>query len=155
MAQWKRICLTSMRMQVQSLALLSGLRMWCCCELWCRSQTLLGFGVAVAVVQAGCYSPNWTPSLGISICSRCGPKKTKKKKNHLLIPCQLISVLKQLLSIRRGQTRTLVDQQNNLSCLCVALTLFPKPCIYNQIAYIVTFPNSNRLPNCLQFTKMF
>ena len=30
-----------MRMLLQSLALLSGLRIWCCHELWCRSQTQL------------------------------------------------------------------------------------------------------------------
>ena len=31
-------------------ASLSGLRIWRCCELWCRSQAQLGSGVAVAVV---------------------------------------------------------------------------------------------------------
>ena len=46
----------------------------------CRSQMRLGPGVAVAVVQAGGYSFNWTPSLGPSICE-CSPKKPKKKKN--------------------------------------------------------------------------
>ena len=43
----------------------------------------LGSGVAVAVVEAGGYSYNWTPNLGASICCGCGPgkdKKTKKKK---------------------------------------------------------------------------
>ena len=35
----------SMRMQVGSLASLSGLRIWCCHELWCRSQMWLGSGV--------------------------------------------------------------------------------------------------------------
>ena len=35
-AQWKRIWLVSRRTQVRSLALLSGLRIWCCCDLWCR-----------------------------------------------------------------------------------------------------------------------
>ena len=35
-------------MQVQSLALLSGLRIWRCRELWCRSQMRLGSGVAVS-----------------------------------------------------------------------------------------------------------
>ena len=29
-------------MRVRSLALLSGLRIWCWSELWCRSQTQLG-----------------------------------------------------------------------------------------------------------------
>ena len=36
MAQWKRIWLASMRMQVRSLASLSGLRIHRCHELWCR-----------------------------------------------------------------------------------------------------------------------
>ena len=40
----------TMRLQVQSLASLSGLRIWHCCELWCRLQARLGSGVAVALV---------------------------------------------------------------------------------------------------------
>ena len=47
-AQWKQTQLVSMR-RVQSLASLSGSRIRCCHELWCRSQTQLGSGVAVAV----------------------------------------------------------------------------------------------------------
>ena len=35
-AQWKRIQPGTMRLQVQSLTSLSGLRIWPCCELWCR-----------------------------------------------------------------------------------------------------------------------
>ena len=34
MVQWKRSRLGTMRLQVQSLATLSGLRIWHCCELW-------------------------------------------------------------------------------------------------------------------------
>ena len=49
MAQCKRIWLGTMRLQVQSLASLSGLRIQCCRELWCTSQTWLGSGVAVAL----------------------------------------------------------------------------------------------------------
>ena len=33
--------------------------------------------VAVAVAQAGSYSSDRTPSLGSSVCLRCGPKKKK------------------------------------------------------------------------------
>ena len=40
-AQQRRIWLASMRTQVQSLALLSGLRIPRCHELWCRSQMWL------------------------------------------------------------------------------------------------------------------
>ena len=42
--------LASMRARVRSLASLSGLRIWCCRELWCRTQTCLRSSVAVAVV---------------------------------------------------------------------------------------------------------
>ena len=66
----------SMRMQVWSLASLSGLRIWHCHELWCRSQMWLGSQVAVAVAWASGYSFNLTPRLGTSICRECGPKKT-------------------------------------------------------------------------------
>ena len=50
MVQGKRIRLVSMRMRVRSLALLSGFRIRHRHELWCRSQTRLGSGVAVALV---------------------------------------------------------------------------------------------------------
>ena len=47
--QQKRVQLGNMRLQVPSVALLSGLRLQRCCELWCRLQMRLGSGVAVAV----------------------------------------------------------------------------------------------------------
>ena len=47
-AQQKQIWLAPMRTQIQSLTSLSGLRIQHCHEQWCRSQTQLGFGVAVA-----------------------------------------------------------------------------------------------------------
>ena len=78
MVQLKQTQLVSMSIQVSSLASLSGIQH--CCELWCRSQTLLGSGiaVAVAVAVASSYSSDLTPSLGTSICYGCGPKKEKK-----------------------------------------------------------------------------
>ena len=45
-----RTQLVSMSMRVQSLALLSGLRICCCHKLWCRLQMKLRSRVAVAVV---------------------------------------------------------------------------------------------------------
>ena len=80
---WLSGNLVPMRMQVPSLASLSRLRIQCCWELWCRLQMWLGSLFAVAVVKAGGYSSDSTPSLGTSICHGCGPKKTKnnnKKK---------------------------------------------------------------------------
>ena len=41
MVQRKQIRLGTMRWQVRSLALLSGLRIRRCCEVWCRLQTWL------------------------------------------------------------------------------------------------------------------
>ena len=69
-----------MRMWVPSLASHSGLRIQCCPELWCRSQMKLRSRVAVAAAWAGGYSSDSTPSLGTSMCHRCGPKKTKRQK---------------------------------------------------------------------------
>ena len=43
-------------------------------------QTSLRSWVAAAVVEASGYGSDSTPSLGISICLRCSPKKTKTNK---------------------------------------------------------------------------
>ena len=80
MAQRKQIRLGAMGLQVRSLALLSGLWIQRCYDLWCGLQARLGPRVAVAVVRASSYSSDWTSSLGTSICCGCGPKTTKDKK---------------------------------------------------------------------------
>ena len=66
-AQREKIWLGTMRLLVQSLALLSGLRIWRCPELWCRSQTRLGSGVAVAVAWARSCRSELTRRLETSI----------------------------------------------------------------------------------------
>ena len=48
MAQWLTNLIRDH--EVQSLASLSGLRIWHCHELWCRLQTHLGSHIAVALV---------------------------------------------------------------------------------------------------------
>ena len=73
LAQQKQPWLISMRIRDQSLALISGLRIWHCCEQWCRSQMRLRSRVAVAVAQAGSRSSDSTPSL----CHACSPPKSK------------------------------------------------------------------------------
>ena len=65
-AQRKQTQIVPMRFQVQSLAVLSGLRIRHCRGLRYRSQMRLASGVAVAV-DSSC-SFNWTTSLGTSIC---------------------------------------------------------------------------------------
>ena len=76
----------SLRTRVQSLASISGLRIWHCHKLWHRSWMRLGSGIAVAVVSAGSCSSDSTPSLGTSTCCRSGSKKRweKRKKNKTL-----------------------------------------------------------------------
>ena len=80
-AQWYQTQLVTMRMWVQPLALLSGLRIQHCPELCCRSQMWLRSCLAMVVVWASSYSSDSTPSLGIFICHRYGPKKQNINKN--------------------------------------------------------------------------
>ena len=70
----------SMRMQVQSLASLSGSGIWHCHELRCRSKMRFGSGIAVAVVWAASCSSS---SLATSIYVRYSPKKQNKTKKKL------------------------------------------------------------------------
>ena len=85
MVQQKQIRLGSMRLQVQSLASLGGLKIQGCCELWCRLQTRLGSRVAVALAWAGGYSSYSTPSLGTSIRRGNSPRNSKKTKKKIII----------------------------------------------------------------------
>ena len=79
-AKWK---LVSMSLQVQSLALLSGLRIWRCWELWCGLHTHLGSGIAVAVVWLAAVAPIWPPSWELLYAAGVIPSKKKKKVIHI------------------------------------------------------------------------
>ena len=81
MAQRKQIQLGTMRLWVQSLASLSGLRIWCYRELWCRSWTRLRSGVAWCrpVATAPIQPLAWESSYAMSAALK--GQKTKKKKN--------------------------------------------------------------------------
>ena len=43
----------------------------------------LGSHIAGAVLEAGSYSSDSTPSLETSMCCGCGPQKTKKKRTFM------------------------------------------------------------------------
>ena len=79
MAHWLTIQQGTMRLQVQSLALLGGLRIWRCCGLWCKSQAW--FGSCVAVALAGAYSSDLTPSLEPPYAMGTALEKARKKKS--------------------------------------------------------------------------
>ena len=68
MVQRKRIQLGTMRLRVQALTLPSGLRIWCCRELWCRPA-------AVALTRPLAWELLYAAGVAI--------KKSKKKKCNL------------------------------------------------------------------------
>ena len=80
MAQQKRILTRNNEVAVRFLASLSGLRIWHCRELWCRSQTQLRSRVAVAVVEASSCSSDWTPAWEPLYATDMALKTQKKKK---------------------------------------------------------------------------
>ena len=67
MAQQKQIRLGATRFRVRSLPSLSGLRIWCCCELWCRLA-------AVALIQPLAWEPPCDTSVAL---------KSKKKEGDI------------------------------------------------------------------------
>ena len=75
--------LMNLRTQVQSLALLSGLRIWRYRELWCRSQMRLGSCVAwlwcrlAATAWIGPLA--WEPLYAVGMAPKRQKKKKKKK----------------------------------------------------------------------------
>ena len=79
-AQWKWIWLVSMRTQVWSLASLSGLRIWHCRELWCRSQMRLRSCVSVALASASGCSSDSTPVWELPYAMGAAPKRQSSKQ---------------------------------------------------------------------------
>ena len=70
-AQWKLIRLGTIRLQVWSLASLSGLKILHR-ELWCKSQTRLRSGIAVALIRPLAGEPPYATGAAL--------KRQEKKK---------------------------------------------------------------------------
>ena len=79
MAQQKQTRLETTRLRDRSLALLSGLRIWCCWELWCRSKTWLRSGVAVAVGRLAATAPIGPLAWGPSYATGAALKRQKNE----------------------------------------------------------------------------
>ena len=75
--QWKRIRLGTVKFRVRSLALLSGLRIWCCYELWRRL-------VATALIQLLAREPPYASGAALKRQKdkKKQNKKTKKTPSH-------------------------------------------------------------------------
>ena len=81
-AQWQWIRPVSMRTQVRSPVLLSGLRLQHCRELWCRLQMQLGSRVAVSTMQASNCCSNLTLAWQLPYASDVTLKRQRKKKKN-------------------------------------------------------------------------
>ena len=101
MAQWKRISLAAMRMQVQSLASLSGLRIWHCLRygvghrcgsdlvlLWCRR-------VATAPIQPLAWESLYAAGVALKGQQQ---KKKKRKKSRVEISLDLMNDVHPILT---------------------------------------------------------
>ena len=77
----------TMRLQIRSLASLSGLRIWHCHELWCWSQTWLGSGIAVAWHRPLAIAPitplAWEPPYAAGATL----EKEKRQKKKIVFVC--------------------------------------------------------------------
>ena len=94
----KGIWLGTMRLCVQSLALLSGLKIQCCHDLWGSLQMWLGSGVAVALGSLAAEAPirhlAWEPPYAAGVTL----KRTKKDKKKQQQQQQKKKVMRQGLS---------------------------------------------------------
>ena len=77
-----------MRLRVRSLALLSGLGIWRCRELWYRLQTLLGSRIAVLWRRLAATAPirplAWELPYAVGAAQEIA-KRPKKKKIYIFV----------------------------------------------------------------------
>ena len=77
-----------MRLRVQPLASLSGSRIQCCLELWCRSQTRLALlwlwrrPKATALIRSLAWEPPYATGVALEKPKSQKAKKKKKKKER-------------------------------------------------------------------------
>ena len=79
--------LASIRMPVQSLISLSGLRIQCCHKLWHCSQMWLRSCVAMAVAVTGCCSSDSNPSWKLPYAEGVALKRPKKRRKSTNNKC--------------------------------------------------------------------
>ena len=82
--QWKQIRLGTMRLQVQSLAVLSGLRIWHCPKLWCRSQ--YGSDLMLLWLWPTAIAPTWLLAWELPYATGAALNRKKNKKTKTKNP---------------------------------------------------------------------
>ena len=87
--QWEQVQLVSMRMKVQSLASLGGLRIWCCHELWCRSKMWLR--CRIALIRPLAWEIPYASGVSLKI-------KTNKKQMFLALMANIEELHSRYLS---------------------------------------------------------
>ena len=92
---------------VPSMALLSGLRIWCCRELWCRSQTWLGSDIAVAVsgrpaAAAPIWPLGWELSYAVGVALKI--KNENQNKPHQTTTTKPNRMIRRWVKASRYQT---------------------------------------------------
>ena len=111
----------SMKMQVQSLASISELRIQC----WC------GSGVGLSC------SYDLIPNPGTSICHRCGPKKKKRKKKGIIVILRHNEIMNFFNAWRKTVQLYSILYLDLFLYNC--LTLIDNQCV----VYVVTFRGGN------------
>ena len=127
---------------------------------WCRSQTWLGSGlaVAVAVAQASSYSSDQTPGLGTSICHRCNPKKTKDIHTYIHTYIILwvqapICVLARFRLLMLSVSASLVNSTKHLKNNYQSFSNSPK--IQERVEHFLTHSVTPALPQKRNQVKIF
>ena len=96
------------------LGLLSGLRIQCCCELWCRSQTCLRSCTSVAVVQAAALIPHLAWEFPYAAGMALKNKNRNKIQNYLQRLMMSFRLKKnQLHNFRMGETKLIHNSCGN------------------------------------------
>ena len=137
-----------MRTQVQSLAPLSGLRVRCYHELWCRLQTWFGSGFALAVAQAPIGPLAWELpyALGMFPPHQKKTKQNKQKKEirtqgerdtrymHRQRENQVCASKKVAVCKPRGETSEEIQSADTLILDCQASRAMRKKNVYMYVS---------------------
>ena len=113
-----------MRMRVRSLTSLSGLRIHCCHELWCRSQMWLGSSVAVYRHRPAAVAPIWPLAWEVPYGIGAGLKKKKK----ICFKCNGASLVFNCLSAHSANVNEKLDQRfSDFWCMRITWRAFFNP----------------------------